>query len=421
MFSYGMGSQIDALSSIASRIGTSGGLMSAFTDSANSNQPLGSLYVLWILGMIGNAMGVENGSMGMALLVRIPAILADMFTLLAVTSFAFRKLTDRRAAVGISWLYAAMPVFFTLSSFYGSYEAVAIAFVVYALLALYEKNHIASGIFFTFSLLFSYYMLILLPIYATVQVMNAIREREERVKIVLTMVGCFVLYYLVSLPMCLTQLRTGKVFYVFEMIDAYFKSSAFLSTDAFNLYAIFGAANSTVRNTAMTVLNGLFVAAMAGVVGFAYWKQKSLADLFLYSSLALTLYAVIGAQSTVVILPIAAALLLIYLIMLPDKRLYGVFGALSTLSFLNIAELMSRSGFITGNESAGYLAFWSKSPFIIVFSVIAVLAAAYFVYVTIDIARYDRYTLITRRDDSFVDEIKAVFKKPRAVKNDETN
>ena len=86
-----------------------------------------------------------------------------------------------------------------------------------------------------------------------------------------------------------------------------------------------------------------------------------------------------------------------------------------------MAELRSRSGFITGTESAGYLAFWSKSPFIIVFSVIAVLAAAYFVYVTIDIARYDRYTLITRRDDSFVDEIKAVFKKPRAVKNDETN
>ena len=235
------------------------------------------------------------------------------------------------------------------------------------------------------------------------------------------MVGSFVLYYIVSLPMCLSQLKTGKVFYVFEMIDAYFKSSSFLSTDAFNLYAIFGAANSTVRNTAMTVLNGLFVAAMAGVVGFAYWKQKSLADLFLYSSLALTLYAVIGAQSTVVVLPIAAALLLIYLIMLPDKRLYAVFGALSTLSFLNIAELMSRSGFITGNDSAGYLAFWSKSPFIIVFSLIALFVAAYYVYVAIDIARYDRYTLISRRDDSFVDEIKAVFKKPRAVKNDETN
>ena len=421
MFCYGMGSQIDALSSIASRIGSSGGLMNAFTDSANSNQPLGTMYVLWLLGMLGGAMGVESGSMGMALLVRIPMIIADMFTLLAVTSFAFRKLTDRRAAVGMSWLYAAMPVFFTLSAFYGSYEAVAIAFVVYALIALYEKNHIASGVFFTFSLLFSYYMLILVPIYATVQVMNAIREKDERVKIILTMVGSFVLYYIVSLPMCLSQLKTGKVFYVFEMIDAYFKSSSFLSTDAFNLYAIFGAANSTVRNTAMTVLNGMFVAAMAGVVGFAYWKQKSLADLFLYSSLALTLYAVIGAQSTVVVLPIAAALLLIYLIMLPDKRLYAVFGALSTLSFLNIAELMSRSGFITGNDSAGYLAFWSKSPFIIVFSLIAVFVAAYYVYVAIDIARYDRYTLISRRDDSFVDEIKAVFKKPRAVKNDETN
>ena len=415
LFCYGMGSQIDALSKLATTFGASG-MANAFADATLSNQPLGTMYALWLLGSLGKAMGVESGSMGMALLVRIPMILADMFTMLAVTSFAFRKLSDKRAAVGISWLYAAMPVFFTLSALYGSYESVAIAFVVYALIALYEKNYIASGVFFTFALLFSYYMLVLAPIYAVVQVMSAVREKDERVKIILTMVGSFVFYYIISLPMCLTQLKAGKVFYVFEVINAYFKSSSFLSTDAFNLYAIFGAVNSTARNTAMTVCNGLFVAAMAGVVGFAYWKQKSNADIFLYSSLALTLYAIIGAQSTIVILPIAAALLLVYLIMLPDKRLYAVFGALSTLSFLNIAELMSRSGFITGNESAGYLSFWSESPFIIAFSVIAVLVAAYYVYVAIDIVRYDRYTLIVRRRDSFVNEIRTMFKKPRAVK-----
>lgn len=409
LFCYGMGSQIDSLSQIASTLGA-GGLTTAFTDTSLSNQPIGSMYVLWLLGLLGQAMGVENGSMGMAMLVRIPAIIADMFTLLAVASFAFNKLSsDKRAAVSVTWLYAAMPVFFTLSTLYGSYEAIAIAFVAYALIALYEKNYIASGVFFTFSLLFSYYVLVLVPVYATVQVMSAIRNRDDRVKIIATMVGSFVLYYIVSLPMCLSQLGTGNVFYAFEMIDAYFKSSAFLSTDAFNLYAIFGAANSTVRNTAMSVCNGLFVAAMAGVVGFAYWKQRSNADIFLYSSLALTLYAVIGAQSTVVILPMAAVLLLIYLTMLPDKRLYGVFGALSCLSFLNIAELVSRSGYITGNDSAGYLAFWSKSPFIIVFSVIAVLVAAYYVYVAVDIARYDRYTLIVRRDDGFVAELKGAF------------
>ena len=104
-----------------------------------------------------------------------------------------------------------------------------------------------------------------------------------------------------------------------------------------------------------------------------------------------------------------AVLLLIYMTMLPDKRLYSVYGALCTLSFLNIAELISRSGFITGTDNAGYLSFWSHSPFIIVFSVIAVLTAAYYVYVTVDIVRYDRYSTIERRYDSLFAELKGSF------------
>ncbi len=407
---YGMGSQIESLSDIATALGSTG-LTGVFTNTSLSNQPVGSMYVLWILGMIAEAMGVESGSMGMSMLIRVPAIIADMFTLLAVFSFAFSKYRDKRPAVAIGWLYAAMPVFFTLSTLYGSYECIAIAFVVYALISLYEKNYVASGVFFTFSLLFSHYVLVIMPIYAVAQVVTAIAHKDERVKIILTMVGSFVLYYVVSLPMCLSQLKTGNVFYVFKMIDAYFKSSAFASTDSFGLYAIFGAANSLTRNTLLNVCNWLFVIAMCGLVGFAYFKQRSNADLFLYGSAALTLYAILGAQSTIVVLPMATVLLLIYMVMLPDKRLYGIFGALSTLSFLNIAELISRSGYITGNDSAGYLAFWSGSPFLIVFSVISVLVAAYYIYVVVDIVRYDRYTLIERRYDSFAAEVRTGAKK----------
>lgn len=405
---YGMGSEIDSLSSIASSLANSG-LTTAFTNTSLSNEPVGVMYVLWIFGLIGNAIGVESGSMGMAMLVRIPAIIADMFVLWAVFSFAFSKYTDKRPAVAFGWLYALMPVFFVFGAMYGSYETIAIAFLVYALIAFYDKSYIASGIFFTFSLLFSHYVLVVMPIYAAAQVVTAIRNKQVRLPIILTMVGSFVLYYLISLPMCLSQIRTGNVFYVFSMINAYFETSAFLSTDAFNMYAMFGAANSTVRNTLLTVCNWLFVAAMGGAVAFAYYKQNNNADLFLYSSLALTLYSVFGAQSTVVILPAAAVLLLIYMTMLPDKRLYSVYGALCTLSFLNIAELISRSGFITGTDNAGYLSFWSHSPFIIVFSVIAVLVAAYYVYVTVDIVRYDRYSTIERRYDSLFAELKGSF------------
>lgn len=400
---YGMGSEIDKMATAALAYANNG-ITTAFTDTSLTNYPAGTAYILWILGMIAKLMGVESGSMGMAMLMRIPTVIADLIICYTVASFAFQEREDENSAVIFGWIYAIFPLFFTFGALYGSYETIAILFLVLTLISMLDKNYIACGIFYVFALLFSYYALLALPVVLTFEIVTLIREidvtsksgevseikkaKNNILSIVLTMIGGFILYYVVTLPMSLSNIKQGNVFYCFKQIYAFFKTSALLNTDTFNLYGVFGAANSTSRNTFLEVCNWLFVIGMGIATAVAYYRSKDRSDLVLFAAATFALYSALGAQATVVTMPIAAALLLMYLAMVPDRRVFAIFGGVSALSFLNIAELISRSGFLGDYTEASYLAFYSKSPVMIIFSIVAVAIALWLVYVVVDICFY---------------------------------
>ena len=288
-----------------------------------------------------------------------------------------------------------------------------------------DKNYIACGIFYVFSLLFSYYALLALPVVLTFEIVTLIREidvtskdgevseikaaKKNILTIVLTMVGGFILYYVVTLPMSLSNIKQGNVFYCFKQIYAFFKTSALLNTDTFNLYGIFGAANSTSRNTLLEICNWLFVIGIGVATAVAYYRSKDRSDLVLFAAATFALYSALGAQATVVTMPIAAALLLLYLAMVPDRRVFAIFGCVSALSFLNIAELVSRSGFLGDYTEASYLAFYSKSPVMIIFSIAAVAVALWLVYVVVDICFYGNVQEARPIYGKMSDEIKDTF------------
>lgn len=421
---YGMGSEIDSMATAALAYANNG-ISTAFTDTSLTNYPAGTAYLLWMLGMIAKLMGVESGSMGMAMLMRIPTVIADLIICYTVASFAFQEREDENGAVIFGWIYAIFPLFFTFGAMYGSYETIAILFLVLTLISMLDKNYIACGVFYVFALFFSYYALLALPVVLTFEIVTLIREidvasgsgevseikksKNNILAIVLTMVGGFILYYVVTLPMSLSNIKQGNVFYCFKQIYAFFKTSALLNTDTFNLYGVFGAANSTSRNTILEVANWLFVIGMGVATAAAYYKSKDRSDLVLFAAAAFALYSALGAQATVVTMPIAAVLLLVYLAMVPDRRVFAIFGGVSALSFLNIAGLISRSGFLGDYTEAGYLAFYSKSPLMIIFSIFAVAIALWLIYVVVDICFYGNVREVKPIYGKMSDEIKDTF------------
>ncbi len=149
---------------------------------------------------------------------------------------------------------------------------------------------------------------------------------------------------------------------------------------------------------------------------YVYIKNQNRLDLVLYMGLMFIAYALIGACSTVTILPIGLVLLLLYIAFVPDARLFFCFSILATLSFMNVAQLASQSGYISNVTGATYTAFLHNSAFLIVFSIFAVIALFYLIYVAIDVSYYNQSNEISPLNKNFFKQIKSIFVKNKDTK-----
>ncbi|MDE6757919.1 MAG: carbohydrate binding domain-containing protein [Clostridia bacterium] len=348
------------------------------------NDPQGVIWVLGILGYIAQALGL--GDLGYSIILRLPMVIADLMVCYMIYSCASKYQNDRTATV-YGFIYAILPVFFIFGTLYGSIQSIAIAFIVAMALSMLNKKYVSTGIFYTLALMFSNYALILLPVVLLYQIYGLVTDKSSVVKTTVTMASCFVVYYLLSLPLCWNGVSSGNVLMVFRKIYAFFEvSNPLLSDNTFNLYAIFAAGSRTrADNVIFNLGNWLFVIGMSAYVVYHYIKTANRLDLILLSAMMLIAYSALGTQSTLDIMPIGLVLMLIYLIITPDVRLYIGTSLLAAFSFLNISQLLSRSGFIRGVDNAGLLDFEDKNAFMIIFSILAVATVFYMLYVVCDI------------------------------------
>ncbi|MDE5549725.1 MAG: carbohydrate binding domain-containing protein [Clostridia bacterium] len=383
---------------LAKEIATKG--FPSFYDNA-SNEPQGIIWVVGILGYIAKGLGM--GDVGYSILLRMPSVIADLMICYMIYSCA-SKYQNERTAVVYGFIYAILPVFFVLGSLYGSMQSIAIAFIVAMALSMLNKKYISTGVYYTLALMFSNYALILLPVVLLYQIYGLITDKTSVVKTSVTMACCFVAFYLISLPLCWKGVSSGNVLMVFRKMYAFFSvSNPLLSDNTFNLYAIF-AAGGKLRsdNVIFNLGNWLFVIGMTAFVVYHYIRTANRLDLVLLSAIMFIAYSALGTQSTLDIMPIGLVLMLIYIIITPDIRLYIGTSLLAAFSFLNIAQLLSRSGFIRGVDNAAWLDFEGKNAFMIIFSILTVAAVFYMLYVVCDIT-LNSYVKPIAKDNSVND------------------
>lgn len=382
-----------------------------------------SAYVIWIFARIATMLGVQGGSMAMAVTLRIPTVLADIVTCYLIYTFAARYTSSVRTAACYAGFYAVLPVFFTQSALYGSYLSLAMPFVMGMLHIMlldgkesggYNTAKAAlAGVMFTLALMFDNWVILLLPTILIYQIGAVVKaDKAERGKtgliIAAQAVASLAVFYLAALPMMMPYYSQGSYFVVFDQMYAWFASNIYMSNDAFNMYAMFGLANSGVTSSALGVCTWLFGAALAILSALNYFLNgRSTADLMLTSGVSVILFAAIGTGITVEVMTLGLLLLLAYIILVPDIRLMSIFGALSLTHFLNVAQLIGRGGFIASSGDMQYLMFPSKSAFMIVFSVFTVLLAFALVYVVIDICYYNREKTLKYHSGRFFDMIRS--------------
>ncbi len=411
---FGMRNNIDSLEALA-QLGMNGGLLSFYTTNSTQTTPIGGVVTYTVLANVATWLKIRTASLGYAILMRLPQILADLVVTYMIYSFVASNKDTKQASI-YSGFYAFIPLFFFFGSFYGAMESIAIAFLVGMALSILKKDYILTPVLYMCALLFSHYALVIFPVVLGFQVIGMIFDKETRWQNLALVVVCIILFYMFGFIMTFESVKSGDVFVYFKRIYQFFKDNVYLSTDSFNMYAIFGAANSKTRSTLVEVLNWLFVAGISAWPIFVYYKNRNRLDLILNAGIMLVAYALIGAGSTVVILPIGLALIMIYLTMVPDARLFLCYSVLATLSFVNIAQLASQSGYISNVTGATYTAFASNSAFLIVFSVFAVIALFFLIYVSIDITFYNQSNEIAPLSKDFKKQIKSIFVKTKDAK-----
>lgn len=428
LFMYGFGSETTALIERAQSLITNGLPKFYALNSGDLTSP-GMLYALAVMGGFAKAFGLETASISYATLIKIPAIVCDMAAV-ATLYFFGRKYVGNKMAAIFSGLYAVLPVAFVLSGLRGSAASMLAALLLITFVLLIERKYIGMFVSFTFALLLGLDAMAAAPLilcyliylcyksYTTYKASDASAKHEDFKafkKILLTTilgsVGVFVAFWLLTFPFSydFVVAAESKPFYIIGKYRDMMTTVNYFVSNNFNLYGMIGMNNKTVNSTA-SIFNLIFILVLEIYVISLYIKNRNRLELMLLASFTFAIISVFTLKHDETYMFLSLVTLLAYVMVAEEKRLYSVFIALSTLCFLNVAQLMSISGFVSAMPTTALVNFESLEVFYIMMSVFAVLFTLYYGYLTYVICNNDKRADIPPMNKNFFVTTKAWFK-----------
>ena len=145
------------------------GLQGFYTRDFFHDYTPGYLYVLWILGVVANALG---GGVSVAL-IKIPAILADLAIGWLVWSMVLELGGRRRLALAAAFVAVLNPISWFDSVVWGQVDSVGVVFLLFGLRELWRDRPERAAIFTVVAALIKPQLGILIPILALVTIRRA--------------------------------------------------------------------------------------------------------------------------------------------------------------------------------------------------------------------------------------------------------
>ena len=341
-------------------------------------------YLLYILGLIAAPLKLTAGTHGMAIFLKIPALIADLL----IIAFAFIAVEKRKGSVWAlvtGLVLALMPIFYMASSLWGVYTSVAVLFLMLAFMAVRERKVIKMTVFYFLAVMFAEESLILLPLLLVYAILTYLRYEETRIKLPVAATVALVVGYAVTVPLALNFYVAGHPFIVLERMVTVFNQNAYFAKNVFNLYAMCAVGAEAV-NTAGIAMGAIFAAtAMLGGIGM-YLKTHNRQDIILFAAWTIIAVFTMCVRMNIWVLLIGLVLLYVYILYTDEKRLMWVVGAYSAITSVNLCYLMAVGGNVKGGVSAAGVVISSADPVAIVFSVLSVMTFLGLTYVAADVA-----------------------------------
>ncbi|MEG1791258.1 MAG: hypothetical protein RR245_03245 [Clostridia bacterium] len=341
---------------------------------------------LYIYSMTATGGIVRNMSSlaGMSVVIRLLAILCEGATI-ALLYFFSKKYTSEKIAGLIAGLYAILPITFVLSGGYSNIVPVLSFLLLVMFISIIEKKYIVLMAAALIGVLWSPVVIYVLPFVIMYEVVALIKANDKKlyVKFIAGFVVSFVLFIMLSSFAVKNQFYVhGHVFYIFLRYSNMMFASQACVANAFNLYGLFGLNGLAVNKTAFW-LNLVFSLILVVYTMSLYFKNKNRGELMLMVAFFLTTISVFSLNMNDTSLAVGLGLLLAYIAISGELRLFWVFGWFVLLSFVNVGVVMNMSGALGETMKLTYFA---KDSVLYAFgNVIASLTTIYYGYVVYDI------------------------------------
>lgn len=239
-----------------------------YSENVFTDYPPGYMYVLWIIGAVGNVFSLSAAAFNN--LLKMPAILCDMGTALILYKISRRGLCASVSNV-ICALWLFNPAVILNSAVWGQVDAVYMLPVLGCILLLFDKKIISSCFLFAVAVMIKPQALFYAPLFIYAIIEESVYPNfnaRKLLKYLLAALGALALCVLIALPFGLDKVAKQYV----STLSSY----PYCSANAYNLWAVCG--QNWASLTPFTGILGtlaIFAAVAAATVLFFKIKDRS--------------------------------------------------------------------------------------------------------------------------------------------------
>ncbi|MGU3470759.1 phospholipid carrier-dependent glycosyltransferase [Paenibacillus sp. D51F] len=347
------------------------GLNGFFSDDVFADYPPGYIYVLYVVGMLKHLFGLSGASGGVILLVKLPAILADLAAGRLLYGIA-RERFGKRVSLMAAGLYIFNPAVWFDSALWAQADSVMTLLVLLAVRALFRSRHAAGAAWLAAAVLVKPQAVIFLPL--LLFALMSSRSGKEWLKAAGAGIAAALL---LLLPFAVGR----EPLWIVEHYKAMFASYPYATLNAFNIYgllglngidaakhwlglplSVWGNVGAALALAVMGLItfkkgrSGLYLAAFAGSL-LVFLLKTGMHERYLYPALAFGLAAFLVSGS---------------------RRLLLLYGTLTVAVLANIAYVLRDS-----LQENYYIA--NGNGVMVLVSLVQTAAGAYFLYLTVQV------------------------------------
>lgn len=309
------------------------GLNGFFEDGVFADYPPGYIYVLWVLGMLKSALGLGFGAGPEILLVKLPALLADLAAGWLLYDLARGRFGTRLSAF-LAALYVFSPAVWLDSALWAQVDSVMTLLVLLAVRALTQSRYASGAAWLAVAVLVKPQAVLFLPLLLFALLRS--RKPADWLKAAGAGIGTALL---LLLPFAIGR----EPSWIIEHYKNMFASYPYATLNAFNLYGLLGYNGIETTRTwlglELSTWGNLGALAALVAMGLICWK-KGREGLYLAAFAGASLVFLLKTGMHERYLYPALAFALAAFIVSGSKRLLALYGALTLTVLANTAPVL---------------------------------------------------------------------------------